>query len=156
MTTPATLPLRLQVVNRVIAVLEAITQGADYWFTPAVVRRHLAPREVVKFPVYAVFPGEGRDPEELSGEVTEEFEIVIKGAVQSNTDTVTEQEKAIADIRKAIDRDSRVRTTGTLGSLAISVRIGSSATDEGEYVSQSMGFFEQRLKVQIASDPFSI
>lgn len=155
MTTPATNPLRLQVLDRIVAVLAAITVGADYWFAPQVVRCWISPSEAVSFPVYGVFPGEGQEPEEINGEYTEEFEVVIKGVVQSISDTVTAQERAIADIRKAIDRDSRLGTTGALGALTVYVRIGSSATDEGDFVAENLGFFEQRIKVQIAGGPFA-
>jgi hypothetical protein len=155
MSTP-TKPLRLQVLDRIVEVLKAITEGESYWKTPGtIVRRHIGDREAVAFPVYGIFAGEGRAPEEINGEYTEEFEIVIKGVVNSHTDLVEAMEHAIADIRKAIDGDARDNATaGALGTLTVYVRLGTSATDEGENLSAGFGYFEQRFLVQVAGDPF--
>jgi len=156
LTTPAAEPLRQQVVDRIITVLETITAGADFWAKPQVVRRAIDPKEAATFPVYGVFTGDGQDPEERNGEYSEEFEVVVKGIVQSTTDTVRAQEHAIADIRKAIDRDSRLGTAGALGALTVSTRIGRSATDEGDNIREGLGYFAQWIKVRIFGDPFAI
>jgi hypothetical protein len=153
-STP-TKPLRLQVLDRIVAVLKAITEGESYWKTPGpIVRRHIGDREAASFPVYGVFAGEGKSPEEINGEYTEEFEVVVKGVVQSHTDLVEEMEHAIADIRKAVDADARSGAAGTLGALTIYARLGTSMTDEGENLAAGFGYFEQRFLVQIAGDPF--
>lgn len=155
MTTPAAEPLRQQVVDRIVTVLGAITAGADFWAKPLVLRRAIDPKEAASFPVYGVFTGDGQDPEESEGEVREVFEVVVKGIVQSTADTVRAQERAIADIRKAIDRDSRLGTAGTLGALTVSVRLGKSATDEGDNIREGLGYFAQWIKVRIFGDPFA-
>jgi hypothetical protein len=153
----ATKSLRLQVIDRIFDVLKAIVavEGGDYFKTPGmVVKRWIGPKETIGFPVYGVFPGDGKEPEEINGEYTEEFEVVVKGVVKSATDTVTEMENAIADIRRAIDADARSSAVGALGTLTVYVRVGVSATDEGENVAIGLGFFEQRIVVQIAGEPF--
>jgi len=155
-TTPSTKPLRLQVIDRIITVLTAIAQGSDYWkSTGQVTRRWISPNEAVAFPVYAVFPGEGQAPEEINGEYEEEFEAVVRGVVRSDTDTVTEMEHALQDVRRAVDKDARDgATAGALGTLTIYVRIGRSVTDEGENLATGFGFFEQRFNVRVVGDPF--
>jgi len=149
-------PLRLQVIDRIVDVLKAIVEveGGDYFKKPGMVVKRWIGQKTDGFPVYGVFPGAGKEPEEINGEYTEEFEVVVKGVVKSATDTVTEMENAIADIRKAVDKDARSSAAGALGTLTVYVRVGESATDEGENVAIGLGFFEQRFKVQIAGDPF--
>ena len=154
MTTPAK-SLRLQVIDRIVAVLTAITQGADYWYTPQIFRRAILENEMVGNVAYAVFPGPGQDPEEINGEHTERFEVLVRGVVRDASDPVSAQEKAMADIRKAIDIDSRLGTAGALGALTVKVEIGSSETDEGEFFAQNLGFFEQRIRVEVAGNPFA-
>lgn len=155
MGTPAK-PLRLQIADRIVDVLKAITEGEDYFKTPGmIVRRHIGDRETVAYPVYAVFIADGEAPEEINGEYTETFEVSVSGIVQSHTDLVEEMEHAIADIRKAIDADARDgSTSGALGTLAIYVRLGKSTTGTGENLPLGLEYFEQRFTVQVAGDPF--
>jgi hypothetical protein len=151
-----TKPLRLQVIDRIITVLLAIVEGADYWKTTGqVTRRWIPPNQAVAFPVYGVHASDGQAPEEISGEYTEEFAVLVEGVVKSSSDTVTEMEHALADVRKAIDKDGRDgATAGALGTLTVYVRIGRSWTDEGENVASGLGHFWQEFLVQIAGDPF--
>ena len=85
MTTPAADPLRLQVLDRIVAVLQAITAGADYWYKPAqVLKRLIGIDQCAGFPTYMVFPVSG-GPIELSGapdRYDEDMEILIKGYVK--------------------------------------------------------------------------
>jgi len=150
-----TKPLRLQVVDRFIAVLLTITEGESYWKTSGqIVRRWIGPEESVKYPAYGVYPGDGEPPEEDSGEYRETFSVIVTGIVKSNTDTVTEMEHALADIRRAIDADSRAGAAGALGALAVFVRVGSTWTDKGGNVEFGLGVFHQEFLVQVAGDPF--
>jgi len=156
---PPAVPLRLQVINRIGAVLQAIVAGADYWYTPdpgAVVKRFVLWTEAVHFPTYMVFTGSGGKVE-LSGaagddsEYTEDFYVSVKGIVKDSMDTVTRLEKCIADIRKAIDADSRSGAAGSLGALAVEVRIEESPeTDDGYLSLEGFGFFDQKVRVSIA------
>ena len=153
------IPLRLQVINRIVAVLQAIVAGADYWYTPdpgAVVKRFVLWTEAVHFPTYMVFTGSGGKIE-LSGaagddsEYTEDFYVSVKGIVKDSVDTITRLENCIADIRKAIDADSRSGAAGSLGALAVEVRIEESPeTDDGYLSLEGFGFFDQKVRVSIA------
>jgi hypothetical protein len=150
-------PLRLQVIDRIVAVLQAITTGATYFYTPgAVVKRFVHWTECKAFPTYMVFTGSGGTVE-LSGaagddsEYTEDFFVSVKGIVKDSVDTVTRLENAIADIRKAIDADSRSGAAGTLGALAVETRIETSPeTDDGYLSLEGMGFFDQKIRISIA------
>lgn len=150
-----TKPLRLQVIDRIIVVLQAIVEGDSFWKTTGqVARRWIAPTEAIAFPVYGVHSSDGQALEEDAGEYREEFAVVVEGVIKSATDTVTEMEHALADVRRAVDADSRSGDPGTLGALTVFVRVGRSWTDEGENVANGLGHFWQEFLVQIAGDPF--
>lgn len=154
MPTPAD-PKRLQVIDRIVTVLAAITAGATYFYTPAqVIKRYLDPEEVKDFPTYSVSYDSGGRLEN-SGEdlYDEDFYINVKGYVQDYEDTVTKMERALRDIRRAINEDSKSGAAGSLGVLAVETRIEDGAeTDNGYYSLAGLGFFEQRIRVKIAGD----
>jgi hypothetical protein len=146
-------PLRLQVIDRVVAVLAAIVAGSNYFFTPfEVVKRFKHWNECHGFPTYMVFTDSG-GAVELSGVpdlYTENFYVNVKGYVQDNSDTVTKLEQAIRDIRKAIDVDSKSAAAGSLGALADEVRIEKSPDTDNGYLSlEGFGFFDQQIRVMI-------
>jgi hypothetical protein len=159
MPTPAT-PLRLQVIERICTVLQAIIAGANYWYTPdsgAVIKRMMVLEQVVHFPTYMVFSGAAEGKIELSGaagddsEYTEDFVVTIKGIVKDSLDTVTPLERCLADVRKAVDADSRSKIAGTLGALCVQCRIEDSAwTDDGEFSIWGFGAFSQKVLISIA------
>jgi hypothetical protein len=156
MTTPA-IPLRLQVINRIVEVLGGIVTGPVYFYTSGVVvKRFVHWSECKAFPTYMVFTAPGGTVE-LSGaagddsEYTEDFYVSVKGIVKDNVDTVTRMERCIADIRKAIDADSRSGVAGSLGVLAVQARIEDSPeTDDGYLSLEGFGFFDQKIRVSIA------
>jgi len=156
MTTPA-VPLRLQIINRIVDVLQGITTGATYFYTPGdVAKRFIHWSEAKSFPTYMVFSAPGGTVE-LSGaagddsEYTEDFFVSVKGIVKDSTDTVTKLERCIADVRKAIDADSRSGAAGTLGVLAVQTRIEDSPeTDDGYLSLEGFGFFDQKVRISIA------
>jgi len=156
MPVPTT-PLRLQVIDRIVAVLQGITTGATYFYTPGeVAKRFIHWGEAKAFPTYMVFTAPGGTVE-LSGaagddsEYTEDFYVSIKGIVKDNLDTVTRLERCIADIRKAIDADSRSGVAGSLGALAVETRIETAPeTDDGYLSLEGFGFFDQKVRVSIA------
>ena len=156
MPTPST-PLRLQVINRIVAVLQAITTGATYFYTTGqVAKRFIHWSEAKSFPTYMVFTGSGGTVV-LSGasgddsEYTEDFYVSVKGIVKDSVDTVTRLENSIADIRKAIDADSRSSAAGSLGVLAVETRIEESPeTDDGYLSMEGFGFFDQKIRISIA------
>lgn len=154
-TTPSANPLRLQVADRIVAVLSAITAGANYWFTPGMVaKRFMALSEMRDFPCYMVSTGTGGNLD-LSGspdEYDETFYLIVRGVVKASDDAVTPLEQALRDVRKAINDDSTDRaTTGALGNIdgVDEVRIDSVETDDGYLASAGFGFFELRIRVVI-------
>ena len=65
---PSADPLRLQVLNRIVAVLLAIEAGASYWYKPIAVerKRFMTLEQCAGFPTLMVFPVSG-GPIEHSG-----------------------------------------------------------------------------------------
>lgn len=154
MPTPAD-PKRLQVINRVVTVLQAITAGADYFYTPAqVIKRYLDPGEVKSFPTYAAFSDSGGVIENRGQDLyDEDFYINVKGYVADQEDTVTRLECALRDVKRAINEDSKSGAAGTLGVLAVETRIEEPPeTDNGYYSLMGIGFFELRIRVRVAGD----
>lgn len=150
------IPLRLQVINRIVAVLQAITTGTTYFYTPGTVAERLMHLDECKaFPTYMVFTAPGPKPE-LSGaaglesEYTEDVFVSIKGIVKDAADTVTRLENSIADIRKAINADSMSGAVGSLGALAVETSIETLETDDGYLSLEGFGFFDQKIRVSIA------
>ena len=158
MTTLA-VPLRLQVIDRIVAVLKGIVAGAVYFYTPGgVEKRFVHWTEAKNFPTYMVFTGSGGTVG-LSGaaggdsEYTEDFFVSVKGIVKDSEDTVTRLERCIADVRKAIDLDSQSGEPGTLGAIAVQTTFEDSPdTDDGYLSLEGFGFFDQRVRVSIAGN----
>ena len=153
---PTTDPLRLQVIDRIVKVLQDIVPGDDYWAErqPLVFKRYVTEKDQVTFPVYGVFQGPGEPIEEINGEYAETFEVVVKGVVKSFEDIAEAIEHSLEDARTAIDADARSGEPGTLGAMTVFVRLGASETDEGENSAVGLGHFLQRFIVQIVGDPF--
>ena len=160
MPSPAN-PKRLQVVDRVVVVLSAITAGANYFYTPCLpVRKrfvHWAEASGLNpdNPFYMVFSATGGKVE-LGGApdlYDEDFYISIKGYVKDHVDTETKKERAIRDIRKAINDDSKSGVAGSLGTLCIEVAIEEPPETDNGYLSlEGFGFFDQRIRIRIDGD----
>ncbi len=151
MTTPAADPLRLQVLDRIVAVLQAITAGEYYWYTPAqVLKRLIGIDQCIGYPTYMVFPVSGGRVEHSGApdEYDEDMEILIKGYLKDELDPVTQVEKALCDVRRAINEDSKSGAAGTLGVLAVETRI--EASPEMEFSIDGFGGFDQMLRVKIS------
>jgi len=147
-------PLRLKTIDRVVAVLAAIVAGDDYFFTPfEVAKRFKHWNECRGFPTYMVFTDSGGNVD-LSGApdiYDEDFYINVKGYVQDNVDTVTKLEQAIRDVRKAINEDSKSMAAGSLGAIAVEIRIEKSPDTDNGYLSlEGFGFFDQQIRVKIS------
>ena len=153
---PATNPLRLQVIDRVVTVLKAIAEGTSYWYTPCeVVKRFVHWTEAKGFPTYMVFTDSGGKLEAGTPNFfSEEFNVNVKGIVKDHVDTVTKVERCLRDIRKAINDDTRPSTgAGSLGALGALVFIEEGATTDNGYLSlEGFGFFEQRIRIVISGD----
>jgi hypothetical protein len=150
MTTPAN-PLRLQIIDRIVAVLKAIAAGAEYFYTPKVEKRFVHWAEAKYFPTYMVFPGSGGHIEiESTQNYDEDMIVSIKGIVKDSVDPGSVIEKCLCDIRRAIDIDSRSGAVGTLGALAVETAFEEGPTTDDGYLSlEGFGFFDQPLRVKI-------
>ena len=154
MPSPSANPIRLQVIDRVVTVLGAVTAGADYFFTPGrVVKRWVHLDEINAFPCYMVTAGEKGGQIITSGapDVYEEtFYISVKGVIKDSSDTVTKCEQALRDIRKAINTDSMSGASGSLGAITDSIKCTEGPDMDDGYLSlEGYGFFDQRVEVQI-------
>jgi len=151
-------PLTQQVIERVITVLEDITAGDDFFYTPfAVIKRYVHWREArftATKPLYMVFRDSGGVITAIGENLyCEDYFINIKGYVQDPSDTVTKLERAIRDIKKVINDDSKGETVGTLGTLAAAVTIEEPPETDNGYLSlEGIGFFDQRIRVRIDGD----
>ncbi len=148
-------PLTQQIIERVIAVLEAITTGDNFFYTPyAVIKRYVHWREA-KFtatqPLYMVFRDSGGVITYIGENNYEaDYFINIKGYVQDPEDTVTKLERAIRDICKAINDDSKGEDAGSLGALSAAVTIEEPPETDNGYLSlEGFGFFDQRIRIRI-------
>lgn len=157
MATP-TSPLTQRVIERIIVVLSEITTGADYFYTPAdVIKRFVHWREA-KFtpdkPLYMVFRDSGGTVEYIGENLyCEDWVVNVKGYVQDKADTVTKMERAIRDIRKAINDDSKGEAVGSLGAITAAVTIEEPPSTDNGYLSlEGMGFFDQRIRIRTDGD----
>ena len=83
----------------------------------------------------------------------ETYYISIEGVVHDRADLGTKLEKAIRDVRYAIDQDAKSSAAGSLGVLAVQVRIDESP--EVAYFSKNkdnFAVFDQKFRVQITGD----
>lgn len=152
MTVPIT-PPRLAAIDRIETVLKAIVEGADYWHTPgAVLRKFIFPEAATAFPTYMISTAsEGTIGQTGPNEYTEEFHISIKCYVRDFENTTKWLEECIADIRKAVDRDSRSGAVGTLGQLGVETIFDTPPdTDDGYLSADGLGFFDMRVRIRLA------
>lgn len=150
MPTPAD-PLRLTVINRFVTVLQAITAGATYFYTPFGVAREDDPLQVNGTPWYSVstLPG-GSVADGMDYYFDESFVVCVKGVVQDNSDVVSVREKALRDVRQAIMTDAKLGTVGALGALGALVQIQKPAGTFYAVASGDFyGFFDQEFLVTI-------
>lgn len=154
MSTPSD-PLRLQIINRFVTVLGNISAGSNYFYTPhEVLKRIIVPDEVDDTPTYMVIPEGGGNIEFTCTELYDEtFKVIVHGIVADNVDIVTRMERAIRDVRKAINDDSKSGASGSLGVLCVQVRIlEPPETDGGAFSVIGKGYFAQPFQVTISGD----
>lgn len=151
-------PLSQQTIERVITVLEDIRAGDDFFYTPFdVIKRYVHWREA-KFtpvkPLYMVFRDSGGVITQIGENLYEcEWFLNVKGYVQDKRDTVTKLERAIRDICKAINDDSKLETAGSLGSICAALTIEEPPETDNGYLSlEGIGFFDQRIRVRNDGD----
>lgn len=144
-------PKRLKIVDRLVTVLKTIVAGNNYFFTPYEIAKGFI-SSPTGFPVYMVLSETGGGmTEELDQQWEETFYVSIRGVVQSTSDVVTPMERAIRDVRKAINDDFKPEAgAGSLITLASSIKIdGPPDIDYGFEGTHFFGYFSQRIKIQI-------
>ncbi len=151
-------PLSQQCIDRIVTVLAAITAGDNYFYTPFdVIKEYMIWREAkltADKPLYMVARASGGVITYIGENLYElEFMISVQGYVQDPSDAVTRLCRAIRDIQKAINDDSKSETAGTLGALAAAVTMEESPeTDNGYFSPEDVGWFDQRIRVRIDGD----
>lgn len=148
-------PLRLTVLKRFETILGAISAGDTYHYTPHKVDKHPIPYELAKYgPLYQIFSGDEAGPVDQAhrghGIYSETFHVNIQGFVHDRTDLTTKLEKALADVREAVNTDALSAATGSLGAITDQVRMDESA--ESGYFSDTeddFALFNQRWRVEI-------
>ena len=152
---PGTNPLTQQIIERIITVLEAITTGSDFFYTPTAVTKRFVHWREASFtadkPYYMVFRDSGGEINYIGdNNYRADYFINVKGYVKDNNDTVTRLERAIRDVCKAINDDSKGETAGSLGIIAAAVTIEEPPETDNGYLSlEGIGFFDQRIRIRI-------
>jgi len=150
----AALPLRLQVLNRIVEILEAMKgeAGATFWFTAyRVVKRFADSADAGGFPFYMVAPDSGQAPEWAGQQLADELMAVsVKAWVNLEGDEpTTKLEKCLADVRKAVMDDQASGPVGSLATLTLGCNLDSLETDGGVLALDGLGYFDQRFVFRI-------
>lgn len=150
---PVTDPLRLQIIDRIVEVLESIQAGAEYFYTPyAIVKRVAHHLDAPGFPYYMVYPDTSPSPAEWAGQqlADELMAVTVKGYVDlENDEAATKLEKCLADIRKAVMADQANGGDGSLNALCLACNIEGVETDGGLLALEGRGYFDQRFVFRI-------
>jgi hypothetical protein len=152
-----TTPLRLQVIDRAVTVLQAISAGTSYFYTPYAVQKRLMHwKECGGFPTYMIFMSRSEEPERhLDNEYMTAYTISVQGWVDLEMgEPQSKLCKCIRDVEKAINEDSKSTTAGSLGALASNglVDIGAVETDNGGFSLEGFAFFEQLVSIKLIGD----
>ena len=134
--------------------IDYIMVGDDYHRTPyEVIARFVHWREASGYPLYMVYI-ESSEPPEFAGTELYDQDVIftIKGYVKHDSDTLKEMLYSMADIRKAINADSKSGAAGTLGTLTVQTRISDFWTDNGYLSLEGLGFFELKIAVTVSGD----
>jgi len=146
-------PMRETIRDRVITVLQAITAGDNYFYTPyEVTQRFIHWKEANGFPTYMVhFDSGGTNKVLSSHQFDVDFYLSIKGIVGGDPDDPqTAVIRANRDIQKAIDYDSHSGGAGSLVTLGAVVSFEEQPITDNGYLSlEGFGFFDQRMRIQI-------
>ena len=151
-------PKSLVVIDRIVEVLAAIRAGADFFYTPQeVTKRFIHWRDAKGYPTYMVHIASGGVVTNIGTDLYRyQFWLSVKGIVRELGDTVSPLVKSIRDIQKAINDDTKDRSsTGALGTMPCitEIRIDDPPeTDNGYLAVEGFGFFDQRIRVSIDGD----
>lgn len=154
MALPSADPKRLQVIDRVVSVLKSISAGADYFYTPMEVCKGFK-AALRGYPAYLVLSASGGEiMQHLDQQLDEAFYVEIRGAVQDVGDVVTPLERALRDVRKALNDDFKPEAgAGSLITLATSMMIDTPPEIDYEFEGQGFfGYFVQRIRFQVSGE----
>ncbi|UCD07619.1 MAG: hypothetical protein JSW41_01465 [Candidatus Aenigmatarchaeota archaeon] len=144
-------PKRLKAINRVQTVLKAIQAGDNYFKTPyEVVKRALTEEECRGFPTYQVFADIGEGVQFAGYHLyNEKMTIFVFGICSHHEDPVTENERCIRDIRKAIKDDSQSSAPESLKGMGCITDIKECPVTgyQGTY-----GFLRQKINIEFSGD----
>lgn len=144
-----------KVRERFIAVLSAITAGSDYYYTPYAIRRRFTlPEEfdgTTDKPVYSVFLSGGGSSGFAGHEIYKHtFYMIVQGIIKDAIDPGKKVIRAIGDVQKAINNDSKSGASGSLHDICVQVRIDEPAeTDDGYLSVINLGYFEQKFRCEV-------
>ena len=149
-------PKRLQIRDRIVTVLTAITAGANYFYTPAkVLCRLVHLKEADAFPTYCVTHDSGGENIDLTDNSYDStFYISVYGYVRDESDPTAALIKAVRDVERAINEDWKSGASGTLGVLAVRILFPEPPeTDNGILaLDGSFGYFNLRVRFTVTGD----
>jgi len=139
---PPTDPITEQLVEKIVARLEAIQEGETYWYTPLEVARDYKFHTDVKgFPFYGVIDDEKAAEGEDNQDIHDLFTVTIVGWVKSDQDRRLTVRRAISDVERAIYSDE------TWDGLAIWTEYPSTRTDRAALIAKPFAYFEMTLAI---------
>ena len=149
-------PKKLSVIERVIAVLNDIVEGDDYFYTPGDVqgkKTHWM-KQLADLSYAAIFAGAEDAPVHHAGyNVEETFSIVVIGDIKNNDGELQKMiPRCLRDVRSALFADMAVGTAGTLGILCRGLQLGPWTSGVGQGPSENQGHFEQQFMFTISGD----
>ncbi len=146
-------PLIQKIRDRIITVLKAITAGDDYFYTPFKVEEKFISHEQLKGdPTYFVFIGDAEPPEfaGVPDDYDQTFFVLVGGWVKDMSDPTKKAIRAMRDVTRAIDEDSKSASANTLGTMAHQVIPDSWDTTKGNFSILGFEWFERRFKVLVS------
>jgi hypothetical protein len=148
-------PERLNVINRCVTVLGAITAGATYFFSPyKVIKFHVVREQEnvpLNKPLYMVLSDMGEITFAGTQIYDEMMTVSVLGMIEHSTDLVGAIEKAREDVINALAADANSVAAGTLGALTDGMDVAGSPVVHYE-PGKNWGIFRQDFKVRIQID----
>ena len=151
-------PKTLQVLDRVVVVLQEIVAGDDYFYTPGgVIKGIVAYDTITSFPGDMVYLGsEHQAPEyHLDGTVLKFPTVQIEGYVDATgeEDTITRLIKHLADVQRAVNEDSKSGAgPDSLGVIADYARVGIAETDDGMLAGEGRAGFKLSIQCCVSGE----
>jgi len=153
-------PKSLQVLNRIVTVLEEIGGGSpDYFYTPGeVVKGFKIHRSATKFPCYMVaLEGMPERPTPIGdNHYLETVAVSVKAWVDLEAgESVTKLLRCLRDVQKAVNEDTKSGAGATsLGAICCSCNVDTAEADSGFLMleGRGYGYFDQRIVAVVEGD----